>query len=241
MGERQHLLTIDGGNSTLDCRSHGTDGHLLLYLTADPVAALAEFAQHSRAERALAVCVVASGRRAIEAALRAAGVPVRFAGKDVPCPLPLAYDTPETLGADRWVGALAAHAEHGRTVVIDCGTATTVNLVEDDGTFYGGPIAPGLRAFAAGMAEVTPALPAPNLDAKLSLPSKTTQAAVDTGVLLGYCGLVERLTSDMLRTANGPAHVVITGGNAERVLAHSKVRASLIPDLVHRGLMLLDQ
>jgi len=234
------LLTIDGGNSTLDCRSHGSGGHLLLYSAADPVAALTEFAEHSRAQRAVAVCVVDTARTAVEAAMRAAAMPVRFAGIDISCPLPLAYDTPDTLGADRWVSALAAHREHGRCVVIDCGTATTVNLVEEDGTFRGGPIGPGLRAFTAGMAVVTPALPAPDLDAEVRMPAPTTQAAVDAGVLLGYCGLVERLTADMQRAAAGPAKVVITGGNAERVLARSRLCAAFVPDLVHRGLALLD-
>jgi pantothenate kinase type III len=70
-----------------------------------------------------------------------ARIPLLQAGIDLPCPLPLAYETPHTLGADRWVTALAAHRRHGRAVVVDCGSATTVNLVEADGTFHGGAIA----------------------------------------------------------------------------------------------------
>ena len=61
----------------------------------------------------------------------------------------------------------------------------------------------------------------------------------DTGVLLGYCGLVERLVADAIANSRGPATVVVTGGNAERLLRHTRLRVQHTPDLVHRGLLCL--
>ncbi len=183
-----------------------------------------------------ACSVVPQSLTVVEAALAAGAVRLHLAGRDFGCPLRVDYATPATLGADRWVGAFAAWERHGRSIVVDCGSATTINLVEEDGTFCGGAIAPGLRAFAAGMAAATPALPAPDLDAEPTLPPRSSQAAVDAGVLLGYCGMVERLVAGTIAAAAGPARIVVTGGNAVRLLRHSRLQAELVPDLVHQGL-----
>lgn len=233
------LLTVDCGNSTIDCLRHGDGARLRLAAAAPDLAVLARFLGALSLRRCAAVSVVPHALPAIAGTLRAAGVHVKRADAELPCPLPLAYDTPATLGADRWVGALAAHRRHGRAVVVDCGSATTVNLVDADGTFRGGPIAPGLAAFAAGLAAVTPALPVPDFDAVPVMPPRTSQAAVDTGVLLGWCGLVERLVAAALHASSGPARVVLTGGQAARLLAHTRLVADHEPDLVHRGLALL--
>lgn len=241
MGDsRGPLLTIVGGNSTLDLRIAAGGARRSFAAGTAGAEAIAAALHDLAPSRVVAVTVVANLAARLREAAALAAVPLRFAGRDVPCPLPLDYTTPHTLGADRWVAALAAHRRFGRSVVIDCGTATTVNLVEQDGTFRGGAIAPGLRAFVVGMAAVTPALPAPCLDAEPPMPPRSSQDAVDAGVLFGFCGLVERLTADVLRVASGPASIVVTGGNAPRLLRHARLRATHIPDLVHDGLVLLD-
>lgn len=234
------LLTIAGGNSTLELQL--VDGGVCRRLDSSEadVATISAALQELAPARAIAVTVVAALARALAQAAQATAVPIRFAGHGVPCPLPLDYTTPHSLGADRWVVALAAHRRFGRSVVIDCGTATTVNLVEADGTFRGGPIAPGLRAFVAGMAAVTPALPTPRLDVEPPMPPRSSQDAVDAGVLLGWSGLVERLAADVQRVAAGPSQLVVTGGNAARLLLHSRLRARHVPGLIHDGLALLD-
>ena len=230
------LLTVARGNSTLDCFRHEDGARVRLDAAQPDRARLAAFLRERALVRCVACSVVPNGLQVVAALLPA--VPLQQAGIDLPCPLPLAYETPHTLGADRWVTALAAHRRHGRAVVVDCGSATTVNLVEADGTFHGGAIAPGLRAFTAGLAAATPALPVPRLDSTPSVPSRSSQDAVDTGVLLGYCGLVERLAAARSVSA-GPAHVVVTGGNSERLRRFTRLRADYEPDLVHEGLRLL--
>ncbi len=239
MPEPGALLTVDCGNSTIDCVRHA-DGARLRFDTEDQrLEALAAFVRGAPVGRAVAVSVAPAALQRLRSALHALAVPLAIAGAELPCPLRLDYETPDTLGADRWVGALAAWRAHGRAVVVDCGSATTVNLVDADGTFRGGAIAPGLRAFAAGMAAVTPALPPPDLDAAPAWPPRTTRAAVDAGVSLGYSGLLERLVAAALHASGGPATVVLTGGNAERALRHTRLRPVYTADLVHRGLAML--
>lgn len=233
------LLTVDCGNSTIDCLDHAAGRRERFEVSSEREhanAALHAFLRQAAPSRCVAVSVVATGLAAVAAAL---SVPIEVAGRDLRCPLPLDYLTPQTLGADRWLGALAAHRRFGRSVIVDCGSATTVNLVEDDGTFRGGAIAPGMRAFVVGMAMTTPALPSPELDAAPTMPPRSSQDAVTTGVLLGYCGLVERLVADTLRAARGPARVVVTGGNALRFLGATRLVAQHEDALVHQGLAIL--
>lgn len=233
------LLTIDCGNSTITCLRHADGARLSVATQAPDRAALQRFAGALPVGRCLVAAVVAAGLTEVETALRAIGVRPEVAGRDHPCPLPLAYATPATLGVDRWLGALAAHRRFGRAITIDCGTATTLNLVEADGTFCGGAIAPGLATIVAGMAVRTPALPAPELDAAVTLPAHSTQHCVDAGVVLGYAGMVEHLVVGLLRDRSGPAAIVVTGGNAPRLLRHSSLVAEHVPDLIHEGLGLL--
>ena len=229
------LVTVDCGNSTIDCLRHDDGARARL-----PHEAAVELCGIlAGARRIVAVSVVPASLAALRMVAERCGVPVACAGIELPCPLRLDYATPATLGADRWVGCLAAHREAGRAIVVDCGTATTVNLVEEDGTFRGGPIAPGLRAFELGMRHATPALPSPRLDADPPAVPRTTQDAVDAGVLHGYCGLVERLVAGVLAAARGGATVFVTGGNADRVQRLARLRGRSAPDLVHRGLRLL--
>lgn len=235
------LLTVDCGNSTIDCFDHATGRRERVAPHGAVESLLARFLDGANPRRCVAVTVVEDGLVQLAALLRSRSVPLQLVGRDLPCPLPLDYETPRTLGADRWVGALAAHRRFGRAIVVDCGSATTVNLVDADGTFRGGAISPGLSALVAGLAATTPALPVPQLDAAPNLPPRSSQAAVDTGVLLGYCGLVERLVADTCRVAAGPVQLVFTGGNAARLMRHTRLRGVHIDALVHEGLALLDR
>ena len=237
------LLTIDCGNSTIRCRRN--DGVVWSTLSNSPdFASLPEFVG-PEAARALAVSVVPAALAATRAALAALDITVAVAGEDLPCPMPLAYDTIATLGPDRWLGAFAARTQFGRgqhaVITIDCGTATTVNVVGREGAFQGGAIAPGLAAFVAGLASRAPALPAADLDAAPTLPAKSTQACVDAGVLLGWAGLVERLVVGAQAGFGGEAKMVLTGGNAARLMRLSDLVADAahVPELIHDGLVAL--
>lgn len=250
MPDAQRLLTVDCGNSTISCRRD--DGGLWTTASTSPdFAGLGAFVTAVDPDvqnvRAVAVSVVESALCAIRAELERLGVPLVVVNDDLPCPLPLAYDTVATLGADRWLGAFAAYEQFADRrqpiVTVDCGTATTVNVVAGDGTFHGGAIAPGLAAFVAGLGAKAPALPAADLDAVPVMPAKSTQGSVDAGVLLGWAGLVERLVAAAVAPSADGVRVVLTGGNAERLLRLSAVARSSgwrhVPDLLHDGLAAL--
>jgi type III pantothenate kinase len=230
------LLTIDCGNSTIRCRDD--DGAVWQTASPAPDFATLDAFVAGRRPRAIAVSVVPAALAALRAALQRLGIAVEVAGTDLPCPLPLAYDTVDTLGADRWLGAFAAHQRFGAAITVDCGTATTVNVVDASGAFRGGAIAPGLSAFVAGMRATAPALPPADLDATVAFPAPSTQGCVDAGVLLGWVGLVERLVAEA-RVGAPDAALVVTGGNAQRLLARTPLRAEHRPDLLHDGLRAL--
>jgi type III pantothenate kinase len=146
---------------------------------------------------------------------------------------------PHKLGADRWIGALAAHRRFGAAITVDCGSATTVNLVDAAGTFRGGAIAPGLRALGLGMAQVTPHLPRAEAEHAERLPARSSAAAVHAGVAYAFCGAIERLVAELLGASGGPARIVLTGGHAEDYLRHGRLACEHVPDLVHQGLRML--
>ena len=121
------LLTLDRGNTTLDVMLHGAGGWRR---RLSPTSSVAASLGGAKPTRCIGVTVVHGGLDGAAAELALQQVSLQLVGRDVSCPLPLDYDTTATLGADRWIGALAAHRRFGRAVVIDCGSATTVNLVE---------------------------------------------------------------------------------------------------------------
>lgn len=241
------LLTIDRGNSTLDLMLH--DGDTLVArarFAAEEPRVLGQFlglvGRGHQPQAAVGLSVVPGALEPLRAELADRGVTLRLAGTDLRCPLPVAYLEPATLGVDRWVGALAAHRRFGSAIVVDCGTALTFNAVRADGTFLGGAIAPGAGTMRAGLTQRAPGLPAAVLEARPGLPAVTTQDAVDSGVVLAFCGAVERLTSELAAAARLPhATRVLTGGEAEIYLAHGRLRFQHVPDLVHEGLRWLSR
>lgn len=232
------LLTLDRGNSTLDAMLHGPSGRRQRLDPADPTA-LAAFLAGEAPAAAVGVSVVPDGLAQAATELAARGIQLRLVGRDLQCPLPLDYQTPATLGADRWLGALAAHRAFGAAITVDCGSATTVNLITQDGVFRGGAIAPGLRAMQAGMAARTPHLPPVDAAMAGEVPARSSQAAVSHGVLVGWCGAIERLVADLFAVVDPPCTVVLTGGDAQSYQAHGRLACEWVPDLVHRGLALL--
>ena len=245
VAESPQLLTIDCGNSTIRCRRQ--DGAFWSTSSREPnFDGLSTFVG-PLPTHAVAVSVVPHALHAVRAAL--SGCPlvhgVAVAGEQLRCPLRLDYETVGTLGADRWLGAFAAYQQFGASITVDCGTATTVNLVTDDGVFRGGAIAPGLGAFVHGMAATAGALPAANLDADPIMPARSTQGCVDAGVLLGWAGLVERLMRDARRRSPDSV-VVVTGGHANRLRRLAPWSADgdgcvFVADLLHDGLAALAQ
>lgn len=128
------------------------------------------------------------------------------------------YRRPDRLGADRWANLLGARATLGArdTVIVDAGTAVTVDALRADGRHAGGAILAGLAAARAGLHAAAPALPGGRDEA--GLPADDTAAAIGAGTLVALAGGIERVTAAVgADLGTGPA-LLITGGDAERLL-----------------------
>lgn len=234
------LLTIDRGNSTLDCALHGAAEPRRVRLAPEDLPGLAGFLTGSRPATAVGLSTVPGGLDGVRRLLDELGTRLLEAGRDLPCPLPTAYADAAALGVDRWVAAMAAHRLHRAGLFVDCGTALTVNAIGAGGDFLGGAIAPGLRTMAAGLQARAPALPLADPSRPLRLPATDPSGAVDAGVTLGFCGAVERLVAEVQAAAGvAGAPRLLTGGDAEVYLRHGRLAFQHVPDLVHQGLRCL--
>lgn len=157
-------------------------------------------------------------------------------------PMPLRIEQPQTLGSDRLVNAFAAGLLYGRpAIVIDLGTATTLDVVAADGAFLGGAIAPGLGLGLEALVERTAQLPQVALELPERAIGTDTHSAMLSGAVLGYFGLVKELVRRISGELRGPKpKVVLTGGLSALPWAHSIPSVDVIdPLLTLRGLALL--
>ena len=129
-------------------------------------------------------------------------------------------DNPREVGADRIVNGIAAFDRYGGPcIVVDFGTATTYDVLSEQGEFLGGVIAPGLEVSAVGLSRVADRLPRVEITAPRSVIGKNTVEAIQAGLVFGTAaevdGIVERIQKEL-----GPANVVATGGLAPVVMPH---------------------
>lgn len=148
----------------------------------------------------------------------------------------LAYDNPSELGADRMVGAAAAYRFYGGPVIeVDFGSATTFNLVTEEGKFIGGAIAPGVKTATESLVNTAAKLPRVELATPPSIVGTSTKSCMQAGIIYGYAGLVKYLVGKYraLPEMKG-AKVIATGGLSELI---DKVEPDLI-DITDRALAL---
>jgi type III pantothenate kinase len=125
-------------------------------------------------------------------------------------------------------------------VVVDFGTATTVDLVGEGGDYLGGAIAPGLSVAADALVEHTAALRRVELTTPRSVVGRSTVEAIQSGLVFGYAGLVDGLVGRMLE-AHPQAATVATGGVAALVVPHCKLVSTVDENLTLFGLSLVFQ
>jgi type III pantothenate kinase len=150
---------------------------------------------------------------------------------------------PRTVGADRVLNAIAAHAAHpGDLIVIDFGTATTFDHVDYSGAYKGGIIAPGINLSLDALVTAAAKLPRIAIEApagNLSVIGRTTEDQMHIGIYWGYVAMIEGLVARMKAEIGRPAKVISTGGLATLFDAHSEVFDAIEPDLTIQGLALL--
>jgi type III pantothenate kinase len=162
-----------------------------------------------------------------------------FVAPGIKSGMPLKVETPLELGADRLCNSVAAFAEHGGPcVVVDFGTASTWDVVSERGEFLGGVIAPGLEIAAEALFSRAAKLPRIELAAPPRVIGKGTVDSMQAGLVYGYVGLVEGLTSRVLAELGGGT-VVATGGLAPVIARYTKIFDVVDDDLTLKGLRLL--
>ena len=151
------------------------------------------------------------------------------------------YDNPRELGADRVADSVAAYRIYGGPcIVIDCGTATTFNVVSRDGEFLGGAISFGLKSAAEALANSAARLPEVELSVPKRTIGRTTIANMQSGIIYGYSGLIESMVARINKEMGMPnIKVVATGGIANLVNDCVSVIDVVDRTLTLRGLNLI--
>lgn len=161
--------------------------------------------------------------------------------------VPLLYDNPKEIGADRIVNTLAAHTLYpdGPAIVVDFGTSTNFDVVSDKGEFLGGALAPGIEISVDALAARAAQLRKVELVLPRSVIGKNTVEALQSGTIYGFAGqvdgLVHRITAELKGAYAKSPTVIATGGLAPLVLGISETIAHHEPDLTLIGLRLIHE
>jgi len=149
-------------------------------------------------------------------------------------------DRPEAVGADRLVNTVAAHAVYeGALIVVDFGTATTFDVVAENGDYEGGVIAPGANLSAEALHQGAAMLPRVAIQRTQSVIGKDTVPAMQSGLYWGYVGLIEGIVARIKEEYGKPMTVIGTGGLANLFYRQMSVIDHLDPDLTIRGLIMI--
>jgi len=152
--------------------------------------------------------------------------------------MPICYDNPREVGADRIVNAVAAYNRHPQSlIVVDFGTATTFDYISAEGEYCGGAIAPGLGISADALHSQASKLPRVALTEPPKVVAKNTVHSMQAGLLYGYAGLVDGLVTRMKNEVGGTPLVIATGGLAEQIAKASDTIDEVDPMLTLDGLL----
>jgi type III pantothenate kinase len=187
---------------------------------------------HRPSEQRLADWVRESNANASYRALRAVDLPIN-----------VCVERPERVGLDRLVAAVAVNQlreTHSPAVIVDAGTAITVDLVSRQGDFLGGAILPGMRIVSHALSANTDLLPQVDPRFQQSVPDalgKSTDAAIRSGLFWGSVGAIRELVERIGKSTEGLPQVFLTGGDAESLAPFISKDAVFVPDLVIGGIL----
>ena len=170
------------------------------------------------------------------------GVEALFLEPGVKTGMPILYENPQEVGADRIANGVAAFARYGGPVlVVDFGTATTIDAISSRGEYLGGVIAPGLQISAEALFEKAARLPRVDLRRPERVIGRNTVQSMQSGLFYGYLALLEGLVQRLREEMEAPAQVVATGGLAQVFSDHYSGFDAVDPFLTLEGLRLIHQ
>lgn len=154
--------------------------------------------------------------------------------------LNIKMDNPKAVGGDRIVAAVAAIARYeGPIIIIDMGTATTMDAVDRAGNYIGGIILPGVKVALNSLVSNTAQLPRINLDVPRRVIGKNTVECMRNGIMLGNAAMLDGLIDRMEAELGETATLVSTGGMARFITPLCRHSITYDPDLLLRGLLIL--
>jgi type III pantothenate kinase len=161
--------------------------------------------------------------------------------------MPILYKNPAEVGADRIVNAVAAYEKYGKApagagrpmIVVDFGTATTLDAVSAKGEYLGGAICPGVQISADALFQRAARLPRIDVRKPASVVGQTTVGAMESGLFYGYVGMVEGLVRRMSDELGGHALCIATGGLADVIAPETSLIEHVDDDLTLDGLRIV--
>lgn len=248
------LLVVDAGNTNIVCAIHdGATWRGIWRIRTDAQRTSDEYAvwllallQHSHlkpaaVKRAVIGTVVPAALYHLRRLCRDwFGVEPLVARSNLDWGFEIKVDNPAEVGADRLLNALAAHQRYrGPLTVIDFGTATTFDVVDGDGSYLGGAIAPGINLSIEALHAAAARLPRIGIGRPQAVIGRSTVPAMQSGLYWGYIGMIEGLSHRIQAEFDGKLKVLATGGLAPLFAEGTTVIEHIDPDLTLDGLRLL--
>jgi type III pantothenate kinase len=155
--------------------------------------------------------------------------------------MPIFYDNPKEVGADRIVNAVAAYEKYRRNlIVVDFGTATTFDYVSEKGEYLGGAIAPGILISCEALFQKASKLPRVEIFSKpKTVLAKDTISSMNVGIIYGYAGLVDGMVRRIAEAVPQKPLVVATGGLAPLIASEAKTIDAVDGNLTLEGLRII--
>lgn len=176
----------------------------------------------------------------VEAVDRAFDHEMLVVGPGIKTGVPILYENPREVGADRIVNAVAAYERvKGAVIVVDFGTATTFDCISDKGEYLGGSIAPGIEISANALFSHTARLPRTGIGVPPRAIGRNTVHSMQSGIVFGYVGLVDGLVDRIRAEMGTEAAVIATGGLAPLMEAESRTIEHVDELLTLEGLRIL--
>jgi type III pantothenate kinase len=158
--------------------------------------------------------------------------------------MPILYETPADVGADRIANSIAGYERYGRQsglplIIADLGTATTFDAVTAAGEYLGGVICPGPQIAAEALFQRAARLPRVDVRKPPQVIGRTTVGAIESGLFYGYLGMVEGLVRRMTEELGGRATAIATGGLAHLIVPETLLFIAVEPDITLLGLRIV--
>jgi len=161
----------------------------------------------------------------------------KLIGKDIPIPIAVLTDYPDKVGTDRLANAVGAYERtHNWTVIVDSGTAITIDAINDKGAFLGGIIAPGMELSSRALHHYTALLPEVSARKPGKILGTNTEDAIRTGIYWGTIGMTSTLIRLLCEEIGHKPAVVATGGSASLLAKDIPLIDAVIPQLTLEGI-----